>query len=60
MWSVKKDSHFYLSSATLTCFIHKVKITIKLKSSLFSKISKAVQCLERIKKELYFPIEVVM
>ena len=48
MWSVKKCSFLYLSSATLTCFIHKVKKTIKLKSGLFSKISKAVSYLNSV------------
>ena len=42
MWSVEKHTHLYLLSTTSTCFIHKVKKTINLKSGLFSKMSKVV------------------
>ena len=51
MWSVKKRSYLYISSATSTCFIHKVKKTIKLKSGLFYKISKVVSYLNSVFRE---------
>ena len=48
MWSVEKCTYLYFSSVTLTDFIHKVKKTLNLKSSLFSKMSKVVSYLNSV------------
>ena len=41
----------HLSSATLTCYIYKVKKTIKLKMGLFSKTYKVVSYLNSVCRE---------